>query len=450
MKRKIIPLVIGCGFSLSTLAAQPQHYIVSFPEGTRVSYSGAFASAFPNGLPVGIGSGLLFTGKQGDALTFETVTDRGPNADSPDMGKKEAKIFVTPDFAPLLMKIRVQNGKAEATDARPLHDEKGNVNGLPLQDGVIGSTNEVALSDTLKVLHGDNRGLDTEGITTDGKGGYWLCDEYGPFLINVDQRGRILSMHGPQAAEGEKSIAGGLPNVLKWRQPNRGFEGLTRMPDGRIIAAVQSTLDINGKSKKQARFTRLVSFDPATGKTAMYGYPLDSEAYAKNNDAKIGDIVAIDNQHILLIEQGSGKDDAMRNLIYKVDLRRATDLAAFDKPDEYPEFDDEKTLAQRGIKLAAKTRVVDLRQLGWQQEKAEGLALIDNKTLAVANDNDFGVKMVMKNPVEGKKRKDYRVNEQGTLTVDDKPVATTIGLKPLEKPESDSELWIVTLAEPLK
>lgn len=450
MKRKIIPLVIGCGFSLSTLAAQPQHYIVSFPEGTRVSYSGAFASAFPNGLPVGIGSGLLFTGKQGDALTFETVTDRGPNADSPDMGKKEAKIFVTPDFAPLLMKIRVQNGKAEATDARPLHDEKGNVNGLPLQDGVIGSTNEVALSDTLKVLHGDNRGLDTEGITTDGKGGYWLCDEYGPFLINVDQRGRILSMHGPQAAEGEKSIAGGLPNVLKWRQPNRGFEGLTRMPDGRIIAAVQSTLDINGKSKKQARFTRLVSFDPATGKTAMYGYPIDSEAYAKNNDAKIGDIVAIDNQHILLIEQGSGKDDAMRNLIYKVDLSRATDLAAFDKPDEYPEFDDEKTLAQRGIKLAAKTRVVDLRQLGWQQEKAEGLALIDNKTLAVANDNDFGVKMVMKNPVEGKKRKDYRVNEQGTLTVDDKPVATTIGLKPLEKPESDSELWIVTLAEPLK
>ncbi|MEL7696582.1 MULTISPECIES: esterase-like activity of phytase family protein [Pantoea] len=450
MKRKIIPLVIGCGFSLSTLAAQPQHYIVTFPEGTRVSYSGAFASAFPNGLPVGIGSGLLFTGKQGDALTFETVTDRGPNADSPDMGKKEAKIFVTPDFAPLLMKIRVQNGKAEATDARPLHDEKGNVNGLPLQDGVIGSTNEVALSDTLKVLHGDNRGLDTEGITTDGKGGYWLCDEYGPFLINVDQRGRILSMHGPQAAEGEKSIAGGLPNVLKWRQPNRGFEGLTRMPDGRIIAAVQSTLDINGKSKKQARFTRLVSFDPATGKTAMYGYPIDSEAYAKNNDAKIGDIVALDNQHILLIEQGSGKDDAMRNLIYKVDLSRATDLAAFDKPDEYPEFDDEKTLAQRGIKLAAKTRVVDLRQLGWQQEKAEGLALIDNKTLAVANDNDFGVKMVMKNPVEGKKRKDYRVNEQGTLTVDDKPVATTIGLKPLEKPESDSELWIVTLAEPLK
>ena len=60
------------------------------------------------------------------------------------------------------------------------------------------------------------------------------------------------------------------------------------------------------------------------------------------------------------------------------------------------------------------------------------------------------MKTVMQNPVEGKKRKDYRVTEQGTLTVDDKPVATTIALKPLKKPESDSELWIVTLPESLK
>ncbi|EFC7974711.1 esterase-like activity of phytase family protein, partial [Escherichia coli] len=148
------------------------------------------------------------------------------------------------------------------------------INGLPLASDVIGSTNEVAFSDTLHRLKGDNRGLDTEGITPDGKGGYWLCDEYGPFLINIDSKGKILAIHGPQAAEGEKAIAGGLPNILKWRQANRGFEGLTRMPDGRIIVAVQSTLDIDAKSKKKALFTRLVSFDPASGKTAMYGYPI--------------------------------------------------------------------------------------------------------------------------------------------------------------------------------
>lgn len=71
-----------------------------------------------------------------------------------------------------------------------------------------------------------------------------------------------------------------------------------------------------------------MSFDPATGKTAMYGYPVDSAAYSKNSDAKIGDIVALDNHTILLIEQGEDKNDAMRNLIYRVDLSKASDLAA--------------------------------------------------------------------------------------------------------------------------
>lgn len=122
------------------------------------------------------------------------------------------------------MTIRVQNGKAEAIDPRPLHDDKGAINGLPLASDVIGSTNEVAFSDTLHRLKGDNRGLDTEGITPDGKGGYWLCDEYGPFLINIDSKGKILAIHGPQAAEGEKAIAGGLPNILKWRQANAALK----------------------------------------------------------------------------------------------------------------------------------------------------------------------------------------------------------------------------------
>ena len=42
------------------------------------------------------------------------------------------------------------------------------------------------------------------------------------------------------------------------------------------------------------------------------------------------------------------------------------------------------------------------------------------------------------------------MNAEGKLTLDDKPVETTLSVKPLEKPESDSELWIVTLPEAVK
>ncbi|WP_254889869.1 esterase-like activity of phytase family protein, partial [Cronobacter sakazakii] len=308
---------------------------------------------------------------------------------------------------------------------------------------------ELALNDALQTLTGDKRGLDTEGITPDGKGGYWLCDEYGPFMIHVDASGAILAKHGPQAGKGEEGVAGGLPNIIKWRQPNRGFEGLTRMPDGRIIAAVQSTLDIDGKTKNTARFTRLVSFDPATGKTAMYGYPIDIDVYKKAKDAKIGDIVALDDHRILLIEQGGDKNKTMRNRIYVVDLSNATDLSSLDKT-EPSEFDDAEKLNARGVQLATKQLAVDLRELGWQQEKAEGLALIDPQTLAVINDNDFGLQSELLEPQGDKKAMDdYNVDGQGHLTLDGKPVASKIGIKPLEKPASQNELWVIKLDKSL-
>ena len=450
MKSHSLALLCASLFSLCASAAQPQtdRYVVSFPQGDRVAAHGASASTFPNGLPVGAGSGLYFLRNEGGDLLFATLTDRGPNADAPDMGKRAAKIFVSPDYAPLLMTIRAGSGRAAATEAHPLHDRQGKISGLPLPEGFIGATNEAALSDDLQLLGSDKRGLDTEGITADGNGGYWICDEYGPFIAHISADGQILQKYGPQAEGGEQGVAGGLPNIIKWRQPNRGFEGLTRMPDGRIIAAVQSTLDINGKSKNSARFTRLVSFDPATGKTATYGYPIDIEAYKKAKDAKIGDIVALDNQRLLLIEQGADKDKNMRNRIYLVNLGQASDLTPFDQ--QPPEFDDEATLKKRGVVLASKQLVVDLRALGWQQEKVEGLALIDNKTLAVINDNDFAVRAGLENALPGReKMDDYGADGKGHLQVDGRAVNTHIAVRPLAKPESENELWVIHLPEAL-
>ncbi|UQY45097.1 esterase-like activity of phytase family protein [Mixta hanseatica] len=449
MKSKSLALCVSL-FPLYASAVQPQieRYVVAFPQGDRVALRRASVSEFPNGLPVGVGSGLHFLRKEGGDLLFATLTDRGPNADAPKTGKRESKIFVSPNYTPLLMTIRVGSGKANAIDAHPLHDEQGNISGLPLPEGFIGATNEAALNESLQLLGSDKRGLDTEGITSDGNGGYWICDEYGPFIAHISADGKILQKYGPQAEAGEQGIAGGLPNIVKWRQPNRGFEGLTRMPDGRIIAAVQSTLDIDGKSKNSARFTRLVSFDPATGKTASYGYPIDIDAYKKAKDAKVGDIVALDNQRLLLIEQGADKDKNMRNRIYLVDLSQASDLTPLDK--QPPELNDEAALKSRGVVLASKQLVVDLRALGWHQEKVEGLALIDNKTLAVINDNDFGIRAELTDAVSGKdKMDDYTTDGKGHLLVNGEAVKTKIAVRPLDKPENENELWIISLPEAL-
>ncbi|WPD75804.1 esterase-like activity of phytase family protein [Dickeya fangzhongdai] len=428
---------------------QTEQYQITFPDNDRVSYHGKWQTRFPSGFPMGVGSGLSFIGRDGDKLTFVTVTDRGPNADAPEYQGKDAKIFAAPDFTPSIMTITVDAKSAQATALRKLHDEAGPISGLPLPGSLVGTTNEVALSDTLQKLTDDRRGLDTEGITPDGQGGFWLSDEYGPFLIQVDAQGKILKKVGPTPLNGEQGVASGLPNILKWRQPNRGFEGITRMPDGRILAAVQSTLDIEGKTQNKALFTRLVSFDPATGKTAMYGYPLDAAQWKKTGDAKIGDMVELNDHEVLVIEQGADKNKVMHNLIYRVDLSQASDLSALDAK-QPAEWNDTETLAKRGIVLAKKQQLVDLRQLGWKPEKAEGLALIDARTLAVTNDNDFGLQSVLVNPAKDvKKIGKYQVGSDGTLLLDGKPVDTRLELEPLPKDEATSQLWVIHLPQPL-
>ncbi|SPW22100.1 Uncharacterized protein conserved in bacteria [Cronobacter sakazakii] len=124
----------------------------------------------------------------------------------------------------------------------------------------------------------------------------------------------------------------------------------------------------------------------------------------------------------------------MRNRVYVVDLSNATDLSTLDKT-EPPEFDDAEKLNARGVKLATKQLAVDLRELGWQQEKAEGLALIDPQTLAVINDNDFGLQSELLEPQGDKKEMDdYNVDGQGHLTLDGKRLPAKSALSRWENP----------------
>lgn len=442
---KLMAALFVMGSINIVLAADPNidKYVVSFPDQDRVSYQGLYQSQFPEGIPMGIGSGLYFVGEEQGKLKFVTVTDRGANADAPQLDGGESKIFVTPNFTPTMMDIVVDEKGAVSINPVSLKDQNGLISGLPLSSEYIGSTHEVPLSETLEILSTVDNGLDLEGIVSDGKDGYWVCDEYGPFIAHISADGTILKKLGPTPNENEKAVASGLPNILKWRQANRGFEGIARLPDGTIIVAVQSGLNIEGETKKTAEVTRLVAYNPETEESKMYAYPIDVDAYNKLGDAKIGDIVALDQNRILVIEQGKSKANGMRNLIYIVDLSEATDLTASDKIRPV-EFDSLAEIENRDIQVAKKELLIDLRDYGWQQEKAEGLALIDKRRIALINDNDFGINAVLKNGKDGTKIKDYTLLESGKLALNGEETETQILIEPSKSPDNLSELWVVT------
>lgn len=354
--------------------------------------------------PVGFGSGVEYLGIRDGRLLFAGVTDRGPNLDGPSTKVNGAnlstKFFPVPTFAPeeVTFTIDPANLQGETVSALVLKDAEGKpVTGLPLGAGMIGLTSEIALNLALHDVGTDKNGLDTESIRRSGDGKYyWISDEYGPFIVKVEaSTGKIVQKFGPGT---------GLPEILAKRQANRGMEGLAIAPNGKLYGIIQSILDVDGKVKdSKAPFVRLVELDPASGALRQFAVPIDVEAYKRAKDAKIGDLVALNNDEFLLVEQGADKNKQMRNLLYKINIANATDINGL-QPDN-KEFEQIAAsvddLVKIGIHPAAKELVMDLRAYGWKVEKAEGLALIDPRHLLIVSDNDFGVVPEIYNPMAG-------------------------------------------------
>jgi LPXTG-motif cell wall-anchored protein len=79
--------------------------------------------------------------------------------------------------------------------------------------------------------------------------------------------------------------------------------------------------------------------------------------------------------------------------VYAVDLAAATNIAgtAWDDPATSPSLEGLPDPAAAGVKVLPKTLVVDLSTIAGMPKKVEGIAMINLTTLAVINDNDFGV-----------------------------------------------------------
>jgi hypothetical protein len=422
-------------------------YEVILNEAFYVPATGNNIDAFPKGFPPGYGSGLTFKSVNPDgSLAFYGLTDRGPNGDGPIylQGGREypTKFFPTPQFVPQIGVISLKDGQATVVGRITIKDAHGNpVSGLPLEPGQIGSSEEIPLSETGFRFPYDENGLDPEGIARDQQGNFWICDEYGPFIIKLNRFGRMLKKYIPGR---------NLPAILKFRQPNRGFEAIAITPNGKIYAALQSTLDIDGKTKYAAQLIRIVELNPVNGTTRMFAYPLDVDAYQSNNAAKIGDLHAISNHQLVLLEQGTGKT-GMRNLLYLLDLSQATDISKLKVKGRELEFSSDLSNV-KGLKMVAKQKILDLREHGWTAEKVEGLTVLnDNRTIVIINDNDFGLTMQVSDQLNAGPTElgQYRMTSERRFIYGGKPAQPKFKTVPLNPIDCQTVMWVIKMPEDL-
>ncbi len=340
----------------------------------------------------GIGSDIYPAGRKGE---FWTVTDRGPNGQIKVNGTKR-RTFPVPGFDPAIVRIRVTGDDVTVLDAIPLTTSSGKpVTGLPNQQG----RDEAPYSyDARTALPYNPNGLDTEGIVRAADGSFWLVDEYGPSLVHVSARGRVLARYVPEGLDltgADYPVVEALPSILLHRKINRGFEGLAQLPCGDLVMALQSPLSVPDTAAGEAsRTTRLLRFSPRKkAVTAEYAYRFDpvnvvDPSEDDTSELKISSVVAVGGNRLLVEER---TDKAARLQLVRLD--RGADILGgpWDDDTTSPSLEQLADPAAAGVPVLAKQLVVDLGSVAGVPGKIEGVARVDRDTLAVINDNDFGM-----------------------------------------------------------
>ena len=325
---------------------------------------------------------------------FWATADRGPNGQV-RVGNETRRTFPIPEYSPVIYKIQTADNNISITQEIPIKTRSGKpVTGLSNT-----SNDEIPYTfDGQTRLEFNPNGLDLEGLTRLPDGTFWLCEEYSPSVIHVDRNGTTVQRLVPAglSLDADTEVKGTLPAIYGRRRQNRGFEALTTNKDGsKLFIGLQSPLEFPTRAIGRAsRMTRILVVDPRSQlPTAEYVYVLDpATEYGETDpgEMKLGDLDFINPTTLLMVE----RTDKIAK-IYQIDLSQATNILGTKWSDPQNtqnslEALTPEQLSSNGITPVGKSMVKDLSKIPAMMEKIEGLTILNDRAIAVGNDNDFG------------------------------------------------------------
>src|SRR6266550_2144430 len=402
-----------------------------------------FGETFGSGSAIAVDPKSWVRTPAGYQGTFYMLPDRGYNVSgTSDYRARINKLFITfkPLDDPMAIPVGERQTSVEATltDTILLTDAAGqSLTGLD-PDGIRRAAN--GLPDLPQASNG-RVSIDSESLALLPDGGFFIGDEYGPYVYRFSPAGRLLAAIRPPDAflpkrKGKDHFAsnnpgpGGRapepPEPETGRANNQGFEGLTLTPPGGkfLVAALQSaTRQDGGTSPATRRYTRLLYYDiadlqrPKLVREHVVPLPVFETADGQQQVAAQSELLALDETFFLLLcrdaDNGYGTAGARSRYrsIDLLDTSRATNIAGSRYDGTTPVAPGGKLV--EGIVPATLTRYIDindtaeLNKFGLHNgepndrnnlsEKWEGLALApaldpanpNDYFLFVSNDNDF-------------------------------------------------------------
>jgi len=340
-------------------------------------------------------SGMVYI--PGTDLEFYLINDRGPNMDMRNHENakgQNVKLFPFPEYTQKIFHVKVIDNQLQILDILEIkRPDGGTITGLPYP-GSMDYNREVAWKNLNGESAGiDNWGFDLEGIAIGRNNDFWAVDEYRTSILNIDREtAKIKSVFTPGNMY-DNHIS--IDSIYKYRRPNRGFESVTITPSGKVYAMLQSPLwNPDRLITNTSRLVRLFELDPNTGESRTFLYEMeDKKGDVEIKDRKVGDMVAVNDSMFLILEHGTGQQSSFMD-IYRININNATVITDNQYMGLTPEqLNDANTALKHNIHVVKKTHYLDLIAAGYssEHEKPEGIAIIDENTIAVINDNDYGV-----------------------------------------------------------
>ena len=294
-------------------------------------------------------------------------------------------------------------GPVSVNKYTPFSDPKGLLDASYITDGPVYNrltyyaTSSIPVDPVIRdgrLLTGAD--FDVESIARMDDGTFWVGEEFGPYLLHFDARGRLLSapVRHPvlRAPQNPLNLLLGEPNIPS----SRGFESMTRNGRG---TKLYLTTEASIASQLDKRLLEIYEFDTRTeeytGRT--FKYAKDSSDYitgSVNNATNVfltGDMTHLAGSRYIIIErddfQGppSGANPPRQKKLYLIDLKVTDPTTGVLKKRLLVDLLDINDPKDIGGPLAE----IPAKKFNFPLQSVESVTVVDDFTLLVGLDNNY-------------------------------------------------------------
>ena len=215
--------------------------------------------------------------------------------------------------------------------------------------------------------------FDPESMQIASDGTFWFGEELGPYLLHTNAHGELLEP--PIATPGVMSpsnptLGGARPNLGS----SKGYEGMAITPNGKVLHPMLEGATEEGRAAGLGADLRIHTVRKGAFADGFLRYRMESAAHA------LGDFIMVNDRQALVIERDNLQGSAAAfKRIYLVDLS-----------DRDRDGYVEKTLLVDLMDVRNPDRLGGFGEtFTFPYVTIEDVEIIDDRTIAVMNDNNF-------------------------------------------------------------